>query len=673
MKTAWAVLGLVACGVLGFGAGAVAVLARGLPQVSALEDFSPPSSTRVFASDGTLLAEFATQRRTPVPLEKVPPDLVRAVLAIEDHRFFDHMGINVGRILKALAVDVLEGRLAEGGSTITQQLAKMLFLSPEKTLTRKVREAILALEIERRHTKDEVLAFYLNQIYLGNGAYGVAAAAEVYFRKPLGELSLAECALLAALPKAPSLYDPFRNPDRARARRDLVLGRLAVLGWASSAELEAARATALPAPAPSRPRTEAPYFVEAVRRRLLQHLELDLVYQGGLRVYTTLDSRLQRSADAALARTLEALDKRQPRRVPPAQGAVVALDPATGAVRALTGGRDWRESSFDRALQARRQPGSAYKPFVYMAALEAGYSQAATVLDAPARFPGASPREPWEPRNYDREFLGEMTLRKALSLSRNLPTIRLMADVGKHRVDDAARRLGLEGPLGEGLASALGVGGTTLLELTRAYAALPAGGLLPEPHLIRAVYGPDGRNLWPRPPGPKRVLDPATAYVLADMLRAVVETGTATRARALPFPVAGKTGTTDDQRDALFVGFSSRLAAGVWVGRDDNSPLGAGETGSQAALPAWIDLMMASAADGPPPPWPAPPAVLTARIDLLSGQRAGPACTETAYAVFVRGTEPAADCTREGFQWERMTDRVRLGTSGIPRPRGLPL
>lgn len=672
MRIAWALLGLLVCAALGFGAGAVAVLVRGLPQVSALEDFTPPSSTRIFAVDGALLAEFATQRRTPVALEAVPPDLVRAVLAIEDHRFFDHMGINIRRILKALAVDILEGRLVEGGSTITQQLAKVLFLSPEKTLARKLREALLALQIERRHTKEEVLGFYLNQIYLGNGAYGVAAAAEVYFRKPLEELDLAECALLAALPKAPSLYDPFRNPERARARRNLVLERVSVLGWAAAGEVEAAKAASLPEPPSSGPRVTAPYFVEAVRRQLLENLGLDLVYQGGLRVYTTLDSALQKSSEGALVRALDAVDKRHPRRTPAAQGAVIALDPATGGVRALAGGRNWRESSFDRALQARRQPGSAYKPFVYLAALESGFTQASTLVDAPARFPGASPREPWEPRNYDREFQGEMTLRKALALSRNLPTIRLMADVGKAQVDDVARRLGLEGPLGEGLASALGVGGTTLLELTRAYAALPAGGLLPHPHLIRAVYGPDGRNLWPRPPGPKRVLEPVTAYVLSDMLRAVVEMGTAKSARALPFPVAGKTGTTDEQRDALFVGFSSRLALGVWVGRDDNSPLGGGETGSQAALPAWIDIILSSAAEGPPPPWPSPPGVATAQIDLVSGQRAGPPCAETAYASFARGTEPTAQCTREGFQWERLADRVGLGFPGELRSEGHP-
>ncbi|MHB8763374.1 MAG: penicillin-binding protein 1A [Deferrisomatales bacterium] len=664
MKVALALVGLVAAAVVGFGAGAFAVLARGLPQVSALVDFTPPSSSRVYAADGSLLAEFATQRRTPVLLDEVPENLVRAVLAIEDHRFFEHIGINVGRIVKALAVDLLEGRIAEGGSTITQQLAKVLFLTPEKTVQRKLREALLALEIERQYTKREVLAFYLNQIYLGNGAYGVAAAAEVYFGKPLAELTLAQCALLAAVPKAPALYDPFRHPERAKARRDLVLGRLAQLGWADAEALSLARAEPLPTPRPGAGRIRAPYFVEAVRRKLLERLDGDLVYQGGLRVYTTLDSVLQQAAEAALAQGLGEVDARHPKRRA-AQGAVVAVEVQSGAVRALVGGRSWSESAFDRSLQARRQPGSAYKPFTYLAALEAGLTQATTALDAPVAYPGAVAGQAWEPKNYDGEYLGQMTLRKALGLSRNIPTVRLMERVGKTKVDAVARRLGLEGPLGDGLASSLGVGGATLLELTRAYAALPSGGLLPEIHLVKAVYGPDGRNLWATPAAPRRVLDPAVAGVGADMLRAVVEAGTGQRARALPFVVAGKTGTTDDQRDAWFVGFSSRLALGAWVGCDDNTPLGDGETGARAALPIWIDVMLASAAAGPPPPWAVPPGLDFVELDLVSGLRATPRCAETAYGAFARGSAPTRPCEREAFQWNHLAGQFGLG--GHPR------
>jgi penicillin-binding protein 1A len=388
-----------------------------------------------------------------------------------------------------------------------------------------------------------------------------------------------------------------------------------------------------------------------------------VLYQGGLRVYTTLDPALQEGAERALLRGLEAVDKRHPRKSP-AQGAALALDVQSGAVRAQVGGRDWRESPFDRALQSRRQPGSGYKFFTYLAALEQGRSQATLVSDAPARFRGARAGRPWRPQNYDGTFEGEMTLRRALARSRNLPAILLMQDLGQKRVEATAQRLGLAGPFGEGLAAALGVGGTSLLEMVRAYAALPAGGQLPEPHWIRAVYGPDGRNLWPRPAAPRRALPPATAYVMADMLRAVVEEGTGRQARALPFPVAGKTGTTDDQRDAWFVGFSSRLAAGVWVGRDDNTPLGWGETGAQAALPVWVDVLLASAAGGPPPPWPVPPGIEFVDIDLRSGLRSGPNCGEAAYAAFTRGSAPPRHCDREAFTLGSLAARLTLAPPG---------
>lgn len=645
MKGFLTALGILLAAVIGFVGGTLAVLARGLPQVSALESFSPPSSTRVYASDGTLLTEFATERRTPVPLGSMPPELVRAFLAIEDHRYFEHIGINLGRILKALAVDVIERRIVEGASTITQQLAKVLFLTPDKTIARKIREALLALEIERRYTKQEILNLYLNQIYLGNGAYGVAAAAEVYFQKPVSELSLSECALLAALPKAPRTYDPFRNPDRGRARRNLVLQRMADLRWVDPEAARTAATEPLPTPKP-RP-VVAPYFVEAVRRRLLESLGLDPVYEGGLRVYTTLDSHLQRVAEAAIASGISALDRRFPLAGSPVQGAALALDPASGAVRLLVGGRNWGESSFDRALQARRQPGSCFKPFTYLAALENGLTQAHTLLDDPAIYPGSSPDTPWAPENYDGKYLGKITLRKALADSRNVPTVKLMESVGRASVEQLARRLGLTGPFGEGLAASLGVGGTSLIELVRAYATLPSGGYLPEPYMIRAVYGPDGQNLWPSPAAPRRVLDAVIACIGADMLRAVVEMGTGRRAGVLPFPVAGKTGTTDDYRDAWFVGFSSRLAAGVWVGRDDNRPLGPRVQGAEAALPIWIEIMRASAEEVPPSPWPIPEGVIFVEFDVNSGQRPGPGCTEIANGAFARDTEPQEPCTEE--------------------------
>ncbi|RMG84597.1 MAG: PBP1A family penicillin-binding protein, partial [Candidatus Dadabacteria bacterium] len=609
--------------------------------------------------DGSLLAEFSVETRIPVTLEDLPPHAVRAFLAIEDHRFFEHFGLNVGRILKALAVDVLERRVVEGGSTITQQLAKVLFLTPERTVKRKLREALLALEIERRYTKQEILEFYLNQIYLGNGAYGVGAAARAYFGKPPSELTLADAALLAALPKAPARYDPFRNPENARARRNLVLRRMADLGWADPDEAARAAEEPLPARPPPRP-VRAPYFVERVRRRLVETLGLDPVYQGGLRVYTTLDPALQEAAEAALSEGLRAVDARHPKRTPPAQGAVVVLDLRTGAVRAHVGGRSWDESPFDRAVQARRQPGSAFKFFVYLAALERGFTQADTLLDAPGEFPGSHPRKPWRPANYDGRFEGEMTLRRALARSRNLPAVRLLDRIGRQPVEDLARRLGLAGPFGQGLAEALGVGAASPLELARAYAAVGTGGLLPQPRWIQAVYGTDGRNLWPPPAPARRALDPVVAYCMTDMLRAVVQEGTGRAARTLPFPVAGKTGTTDDQRDAWFVGFSSRLAAAVWVGRDDNTPLGRGETGARAALPVWTAVMKASAGAETPPPWPVPPGVSFVEIDTRTGLRAGPDCRDTALAAFARGTAPTRPCGHDRLRWPRLLGRLNL-------------
>ncbi|GAB4259862.1 penicillin-binding protein 1A [Deferrisoma sp.] len=661
MRRILAVLAVPAAAALGFAAAALVVLAQGLPQVSRLEAFRPPAATRVYAADGSLLAEFSVETRIPVTLDDLPPHAVRAFLAIEDHRFFEHFGLNVGRILKALAVDVLEGRVVEGGSTITQQLAKVLFLTPERTLRRKLREALLALEIERRYTKREILEFYLNQIYLGNGAYGVGAAARAYFGKTPSELTLADAALLAALPKAPARYDPFRNPEKARARRNLVLRRMADLGWADPEEAARAAEAPLPSRPPQRP-VRAPYFVERVRRELVETLGLDPVYQGGLRVYTTLDPSLQEAAEAALAEGLRAVDARHPGRKTPAQGAVVVLDLRTGAVRAHVGGRSWDESPFDRAVQARRQPGSAFKFFVYLAALERGFTQADTLLDAPGEFPGSHPRKPWRPMNYDGRFEGEMTLRLALARSRNLPAVRLLDRIGRQPVEDLARRLGLKGPFGQGLAEALGVGAASPLELARAYAAAATGGVLPEPRWIQAVHGPDGRNLWPAPAPARRVLDPVVAYCMTDMLRAVVQDGTGRAARGLPFPVAGKTGTTDDQRDAWFIGFSSRLAAAVWVGCDDNTPLGRGETGARAALPVWTAVMGASAGAETPPPWPVPPGVSFVEIDVRTGLRAGPDCRDKALAAFARGTEPSRPCDHDRLRWPRLLDRVNLAS-----------
>ncbi|PLX44562.1 MAG: penicillin-binding protein [Deltaproteobacteria bacterium] len=655
MKLALGVFGLIMALILGAIAGGITVLSRGLPEVMALEDFRPPSSTTIYAADSTLLTEFAVERRTPVPIGEMPQNLINAVISIEDHRYFEHIGINVMRIAKALAVDVLSGEAKEGGSTITQQLAKVLFLTPKKTIKRKVREAILAFEIEKLYTKEEILALYLNQIPFGNGTYGVAAASQGYFGKEVSELNLAECALLAALPKAPSRYNPFRNPDLAKDRRDLVIRRMLALGWVTEGDASAAFNIPVPVKGEERAPQLAPYFVEEVRKELVEVFGWEAVYRGGLKVYTTLDPVLQRTAEEALSKQVKLVEGRHNFKVKPdpVQGALIALDPRSGAVLAHIGGTDWKESQFDRVTQARRQMGSTFKPFIYGTAIEEGMTQATTILDSPVSYPGSSPKEPWKPQNYERDFEGKITLRKALAHSRNIPAIKLLKEIGLPKVEAFVRRLGLEDAMGEGLATALGVGGATLESLTAAYATLPAGGMRPTPYRIRAVFGPEGKNLWEAPQAPMRVMEPKDAFILADMLRAVVEEGTGKQARSLPFKVAGKTGTTDDQRDASFLGFSSQVALGVWVGRDDNSTLGLGETGARAALPLWVDVMFASALDGTPPPWLAPPKVEFARIDLISGKLAGELCDKSAFAAFALSTAPDEICTREEFGWSR--------------------
>jgi penicillin-binding protein 1A len=650
-----AALGLAIAAATGCIIGALTVLGNGLPEVMALEQFRPASSTIIYSSDSEVLAEFAAERRTPVELSEMPPLLLKSFLAIEDHRFFEHFGINIGRVLKAVATNLVARGYRQGASTITQQLAKVLFLTPDKTLERKLREAILALEIEQTYTKEEILSFYLNQIYLGNGAHGVAAAADVYFGKTVGSLSLGESALLAAIPKNPSKYNPFGDAEQSRIRRNIVINRLLALGWIEQEEATAAKAEPLPDTPYSRPTSNSPYFVEAVRRELIEKFGADRLYKGGLRVYTTLDFKLQQQATLAMDEGLVNIAERHPENPEPVQGALVAIDPATGAVLAHIGGANWKTSKFDRTFQARRQMGSTFKPIIYIAALEAGMNQASTLYDAPAKFPGSHPKKPWEPKNYDKKYKGKMTLRRALAHSRNLPAIKLMEKLGVAPVTAVARRMGLNDELGTGLASALGVGSATLYELTTAYATLATGGLRPTPYRIRAVYGPDGRSLWDSPPSPRRSLSPETAFIASDMLREVVQNGTGRKARAIPFPIAGKTGTTDEQRDASFIGFSSQLALGVWVGRDDNSPLGRYETGSKAALPIWVDTMLASSERGIPPPWPAPIKIKFSEIDLESGMLADSQCEETTFAAFTIDNAPEATCTAEELAVERLT------------------
>jgi penicillin-binding protein 1A len=621
-----------------------------LPNVKALEEYTPAVGAKVYADDDELLTEFQAERRIFVPLREIPKVLRDAVIAVEDARFYSHFGVDLRGVARAAYANFRHNRIMEGGSTITQQLAKVLFLTPDRRFERKVKEALLALELERRYSKDRLLEIYLNQIYLGHGAYGVEAAARTYFGASVQELTLPQAALLAALPRAPGNYSPFEHPDVARTRRAYVLRRMVELEYVKPDEAKRAAAAPLGLVAPERRRGSGQYFLEYIQQRLEAKLGSDLVYKGGLSVYTTLNPVMQRTAEQALREGLQTLASRQAVKVagkggtapPVPEGAIILIEPQTGSIKALVGGSDFARSEFNRAINARRQPGSAFKPFVYLAALEAGRTPAELLDDSPLTYTFGG--RTWSPENYDNKFRGQITLQQSLEESVNVPTVRLAEAVGIGRVVDAARRLGIQSPLQANLALALGAADVTLLELTAAYAALANQGARMEPVPIRYITDAQGRLLDENIPQGRDAVNPATAYVLTQMLRGAVERGTAVSAKTLGRPIAGKTGTTNDFSNAWFVGYTPTLAAGVWVGHDRVRTLGPDETGSKAALPIWIALMREALKDHPPEDFSPPENVTLARVDMLSGFLANPSCPRPVIMAFVAGTEPTQFC-----------------------------
>jgi penicillin-binding protein 1A len=587
--------------------------------VKALEEYAPSLGTKVYADDDELLTEFQAERRIFVPLQQIPKTLRNAMIAIEDARFYSHFGVDLRGIGRAAYANFRHGRVVEGGSTITQQLAKVLFLTPDRRFSRKVKEALLAIELEKRYSKDRLLELYLNQIYLGHGTYGVEAAARLYFGKSVQELALPEVALLAALPRSPGSYSPFEHPEPAQKRRAVVLARMVEHGYIAEADARRANRAPLGLVAPERRRGSGQYFLEYLQQSLEARFGSDLLYKGGLSVYTTLSPVLQRTAEQALRDGLQAVAQRQAPRVAarggkapgaapaaPPEGAVVVMEAATGYVKALVGGSDFARSEFNRAINARRQPGSAFKPFVYLAALEAGRRPDDLVDDSPVRY-ARGPGKPWEPENYDGKFRGIITLQQALEESVNVPTVKLLETVGVERVIDAARRLGIQSPLPTDLTLALGSGDVTLAELTAAYAALANGGVRMEPTAVRHVTDSQGRLVEENIPQGREAVSPAVAATLTQMLRGVVERGTGTTARVLGRPLAGKTGTTNDFSNAWFLGYAPGLAAGVWVGHDRVRSLGHDETGARAALPIWIAVMREALRDRPVEDFPGAP------------------------------------------------------------------
>lgn len=697
-------------------------LDRSLPSGDALRSYHPPLVSSVLASDGTLIGEFFTERRYMVALSELPPHLIKAFLAAEDARFYEHGGVDLVGILRASLKNLQAGEIVQGGSTITQQVVKSLLLTPERTLIRKLKEALLAYRIDHTLSKDQILYLYLNQIYFGAGAYGVEAAARAYFNKHAKELDLAESALLAGLPKAPSRFSPIQHYAIARERQQYVLQRMNDVGFISQETAQKALDEPLKLVKPKRwTLKNLDSFTEEVRRQLEARYGRDGLYKEGLTIYTTMDMKAQRLAERVLDQGLRELDKRHRRyrgvhvNVPkedwpncikilkerngaPTQGQVVgalvtgfdpkteaceldlggrkarllrsgygwarvstkraakmfrtgdvvrvrldkiqedgvwlalleqdpgmegafmAMAPETGRVLCLVGGRDFEKSQFNRATQAVRQPGSSFKPIIYSAALDKGYTEISTLVDSPLVLDDHSLRGPWKPANYDRQFWGPIPLRRALIHSRNVVTVKLLSAIGVDYVINYARNLGIGSPLTPTLSLALGASGVTLWELLTAYTPFISQGDRVEPFLIDKIYDRSGRLIEEHQVRRESVISPQTAYIMTHLLQGVVEEGTGRKAAELGRPAAGKTGTTNELKDAWFIGFTPQVLAGVWVGYDDhNISLGKGETGGHAACPIWLYFMKEWLKDQPVETFPIPSGIVFARINGQSG------------------------------------------------------
>ena len=764
-----------------------------LPDYRQLADYEPPVMTRVHAGDGRLLAEYAVEKRVFIPIKAMPKQLIQAFLAAEDKNFYSHPGVDFLGVARAILTNlknVGSSRRLVGASTITQQVAENFLLSSEVSWTRKIKEAILAFRIERAFPKDRILELYLNEIYLGFGSYGAAAAALNYFNKSLNELRIEEVAFLAALPKAPNNYNPVRRPKAARARRDWVINRMIEVGYITAEQGETA--SKQPLNISQRADTEfvsAEYFAEEVRRELMANYGEEQLYKGGLSVRTTVDPRLQKIADWALRQGLQAYDRRHGwrgafyrlgpevrldhsddwqralgrverpkglfewplaivlgtdpkvvhigledgakgqiplteliwarpwlegqkrgakikspgdvlqrgdviaveavekdgqdkaypsgtfglRQIPEINGAIVAIDPHTGRILAMSGGYAYALNQFNRVTQARRQPGSAFKPFVYLAAMDAGYTPSTLILDAPFVIDQGPGLPKWRPANYTKKFYGPSTMRLGIEKSRNLMTVRLAQTIGMDRITQYAKRLGISDRFPETLSMALGAGETTLMRLTTAYAMLVNGGKRITPSLIDRIQDRHGRTVmrhdkrtctgcrlksWTGEAAPRiadireQVTDSGSAYQVVAMLKGVVDRGTGRRVAKVGKPLAGKTGTTNQERDTWFIGFSPDLAVGVFAGFDTPIPLGRRETGSSVAAPVFRDFMARALEGQPAIPFRIPPNIRLVRVNSRTGQLARAGDRNVILEAFKPGTVPAGDAeVLEGQSW----------------------
>ncbi len=635
--------------------GAVAfLLLQDLPQIESLEEFKPKGITRLIDHQGQLVGEIFHERRLPVELKKMPSQLVEAVIAVEDSSFFHHHGISLKGIVRALFKNIMQQRRAQGGSTLTQQLARVLFLTPEKSYIRKLKEIIIAFQIEKHYTKDEILELYLNQIYMGEGNYGMTAASHFYFCKPLGELTTAEIATLAGIPKGPSIYAPSINPERSRQRRNQVLEAMARNRLLSTTQFKLARDAAIDVQ-PCRSPGIRNHINSMILQQLLAQLGANQVLKGRLNVATTIDVELQQAAERAVASGLFAYRQRHPQPLPTRstvvstspEAALIAIDSQSGAIRALVGGEDFRRSPFNRAVQAKRQSGSAFKPIVYAAALAAGYNQSTIFQDVPISYPGHKGK-PYQPANFGRGHLGPVTMRVALEKSLNTVAVQLASRLGIAQVQKMARQLGITATIPNNLTIAIGSASISLLELTAAYSVFANNGIYNSPHTVLSVTNASGQQLWRPAIATRAALQPDVAYIMHDLLRGVVLHGTANQAAQLSCNVAGKTGTSNNYTDALFVGFSPRLTTGVWVGFDDNRSLGKAETGTTAALPIWVHFAESACTLLAQPTTDQVPENVTIKtIDHSSGRLATPNCSDPIEVAFIKGSEPTQLCDEE--------------------------
>ncbi|RPI52996.1 MAG: PBP1A family penicillin-binding protein [Acidobacteria bacterium] len=735
----------IAVALLGILSGVMFAYAGDLPLISGLDDYAPSAITRVYASNGETLGEFAIERRLVIPYEDISPYLRNAIISAEDKDFNNHFGLSVPAMLLRLSSDLVRRRIVAGGSTLTMQLARDLFgeeigwVRGDKSPERKIKEILVAIQIEKRYTKREILTFYCNQTHFGHGTNGVEAASRLYFGKRAKDVTLEEAAMIAGIIQSPARQSPYVNRAAAKFKRDYTLQEMAENGYITQEEADAAKKKPIVTRGQPQPvRSVAPFFTEEVRKYLEQKYGAKVLYEGGLSVQTGVDIRLQRAANRAVDRGLRAVDKRrgyrrdkpnvvaqghtldgyrhdrwaQPiaeedivpalvtavapasararigdqavelrgeaiawtRRAPPAlfkvgdlvdvrvtrvdqaariatvsleqtpllEGALVAIDNRTGQIRAMVGGFSFDRSKFNRATQAHRQVGSLFKPFVYTAAIDRGYTPTSVIVDEPVGY-DAGPGQPvYSPKNYDGKYEGDVTLRRALEQSRNVPAVKMMDSLGPQQVIAYARRLGLEEKLEPYLSLALGAADLTLLDMTSAYSVYPNGGVRMQPYSILKISDRNGTLLEEGRPEPQDAIRADTAFVMTNLLRGVVQRGTAGSAAKLGWPLGGKTGTTDDYGDAWFIGFDPDITVGVWLGHDERKPIGYNETGGVAALPIWIEFMQAYIAtrdEKNPPEFVAPGNIVFVPVNAANGAVAEEGTTGIDEA-FISGTQP---------------------------------